>query len=220
MLTVDKENNNNQKGFAKKHPILLHSLLIVCTACAVVYLSLILIDVFTEHGTYKEVPNVKDMPIRQAIDVLEEAGFKWEITDSIYNDKIKPGAVTEQNPKGKARVKSNRTIYLGINAMSPRTLSFPNIMEISVRQGEAILQGLGFKNIIIETIPSPFKGLILEAKINGLSITAGRKVPASSHITLVVGDGNELNNETDSIVGTDTTTIDDQGVDMGVDFMQ
>lgn len=215
--------NNKQKSFFKKHPLLLHSLLIAFTTCASVYIALALIDLFTEHGSYKEVPNVKNMPLRQAIEVLENEGFKWEVTDSIYSEDIKPGAVTDQNPKAKAKVKSNRTIYIGINAISPRTLIFPNISEISVRQGLAILEGLGFKNVTVQTISSPFKDLILDAKINGLIITKGKKLPASARITLVVGDGNEMNNEVDSITGVDDIAGEnpsENGVDMGVDFMQ
>lgn len=213
-----------KNGFRTNNPILFNFIIIILTGIVLVYAGLTLIDIFTEHGKYKEVPNIKNMPIRQAIDVLEQNGFKWSITDSIYDDKHQPGSVIEQNPKAFTKVKSNRTIYISMNAISPKLISFPNVTEVSERQGRAILEGLGFGNIQIESTPSPFQDLIIGAKINGLPINVGQKVPTSSHITLVVGNGEETITSVDSLTKGDNPAIeptDQSGENSGgVDFMQ
>ena len=217
-----KKGKSQENNFFKKHPVLVNILYIVGTGCILVYISLLLIDVFTEHGKYKIVPEVKNMQLRDAITKIESDGFRWEISDSVYNDNIKPGEVVEQTPKGNSRVKSNRIIYIGINAMQPRTVAFPNIQDISVRQGQAILEGLGFKNIKIETVSSPYKGLIIYAKINGLQLSTGKKLPVSSTITLVIGDGMEPS-LVDSLSISDENIVEEDIVpDNGnsIDFMQ
>ncbi|MDD2962121.1 MAG: PASTA domain-containing protein [Muribaculaceae bacterium] len=185
---------------------------------------LFLIDVFTEHGHFKVVPSVKNMSLRQAINKIEAEGFRWEISDSIYNDKLAPGMVVEQNPKANSKVKSNRVIFIGINALTPRMVTYPSIKDISIRQAQAKLEGLGLKNIRIETVYSPFKGLVIDSKINGLSISGGTKIPASSYITLQVGDGAETENVIDSLTeesasGTDVSDFSGEN-STGVDFMQ
>ncbi len=216
-----KERSEN--SIFKKSPILVHFIIILLTAFVAIYITLALIDIFTEHGEYKVVPNVKNMPLNKAVSILEKDGFKWEISDSIYTDARKPGDVVEQNPKADAKVKSSRTIYISINALSPRMITFPNILDISERQAQALLIGQGFKNIRIESVQSPFKGLVMGAKINGLPIAAGKTIPASSTITVVVGNGEEMNESTDSLA------VDNQDLDImndesdrteGVDFMQ
>lgn len=217
-----KKGKSKENNFLKKHPVLVNALFIVGAGFVLVYISLLLIDVFTEHGKYKIVPDVKNMLLRDAITKIENDGFRWEISDSVYNDNIKPGEVVEQTPKGNSRVKSNRIIYIGINAMQPRTVAFPNIQDISVRQGQAILEGLGFKNIKIETVSSPYKGLIIYAKINGLQLSAGKKLPVSSTITLVIGDGMEPS-LVDSLSISDENIVEEDIVpDNGnsIDFMQ
>lgn len=191
------DKRNIKEGFIKKHPILWNALLIGVAFIAIVYAALFLIDIFTEHGKYKIVPNVKNLSLQQAASKIEEAGFTYEITDSIYDDHLRPGQVTEQSPKGNSKVKSNRIIYLSINAFSPRLITFPNVKEISLRQAQAILEGLGVKNVRIEEVYSPFKDLVIDAKMNGLSLRAGTKIPTNAYITLQVGNGSEMTDSLD-----------------------
>lgn len=190
-------------SYFRKHPIQLH-ILLICIACLLLsYIAMLFLDVFTEHGTYKVVPDVKGQQFSQAKETIESNGFRWEISDSIYNDTFAPGCVMEQTPKENTKVKSNRTIYVVINAFTPRLVNLPNVCDMSERQAIAKLQEVGLRNIVVETVDSPYKGLVLECKFNGLAIAPGKKIPSSSNITLYVGDGQEL---TDSIA-TDSIQI-------------
>ena len=88
MSTIDKI-----KSFSNQHPIIYNVILILLALMALIYATLIFLDFFTEHGKFKIVPNIKQMPLNEAIQVIKSEGFKYEITDSIYNDTFKPGTV-------------------------------------------------------------------------------------------------------------------------------
>lgn len=193
------DSSNNKSIFFKKHPIIVNLLAMGITFVALCLIAMFVLNVFTEHGQYKVVPNLKRMPIADAILRLESDGFKWEITDSTYNDAYPLGSVIEQDPKPDAHAKSLRTVYLSVNASSPRLVSVPSIVDTSVRQGESILQGLGFKNVTTVYVSSPYKDLVISVAANGRTIEPGTKLSPSARITLTVGNGIEKELPVDSL---------------------
>ncbi len=197
-------------NFFKKHPIIANFLAICVTFIALSIIAMLALNIFTEHGRHKTVPDVRRMPLNEAIQRLEGAGFKWEITDSTYNDSYPLGSIIEQDPKPNSQAKSLRTIYLSVNASSPRLVSIPVLNDMSIRQGESTLQGLGFKNINIVYQPSPYKDLILSVTVNGRAVESGTKAPLSAQITITVGNGEE------EVVSSDST--DDANSDFINDF--
>lgn len=182
---------NKITKFPKKHPIIFHLLLILVTFLVILYAVLFGVDSFTGHGIYATVPNVKGMTLQEAVSVLEKSDFKWEIADSTYSDSHKPGSIIEQEPKAESNVKPLRTVYLIINATSPRMVTMPKIVDMSYRQGMAMLQGVGFKNIKVETVYSPYKELILDVKVNGRSVESGARFPVDSQVEIHIGNGFE-----------------------------
>lgn len=185
---MDKKNIT---GFPKKHPILFHLLLIAITLFVVLYGVLFAIDSFTGHGVYVVVPDVKGKVLTEAVDELAAVGFKYEVTDSAYNDKCPPGTVIDQEPKAASKVKPSRTVYLTMNATSPRLVTVPSVIDMSCRQGMAMLLGLGFKNVKVDTVYSPYKDLILSVKANGNIVNSGSKLPLTAAIEISIGNGME-----------------------------
>ena len=179
------------KKFPQKYPILFHVMLISITFCVVVYGVLLVIDSFTRHGEYEVVPQVEGVSLQKAIEQLENKGLRWEITDSAYSDVLGPGAVLAQEPVANSKVKPHRVVYLTVNATSPRMVGVPNVIDMSMRQGMAILEGLGFKNIAVVSVSSPYKELILDVKANGKSVKKGLQLPLSAQLELSVGSGVE-----------------------------
>jgi len=178
-------------GFPKRHPILFNLMLIGLSFLALVYAVLLSIDVFTDHGEYVVVPDLKGKSLNEAELDVRAVGFKCEITDSTYNDNFDRGAIVDQEPKANSKVKANRTIYLTINAFMPRKVSFPRVVDMSCRQGRAVLEGLGFKNIKVDTVSSPYKDLIINVKVDGRTAVAGERLPLLIPINLSVGSGGE-----------------------------
>ena len=196
------------QSFAKQHPIIFNAVLICITALLLTALSFLAMHIFTRHGQSQEVPDLKGKPLREAIEMLEREGLKWEINDSVYNDTFKPGCVVDQSPKAFSAVKAQRTIYLTVTPFSPRLIALPNVKDMSARTGQSMLEGLGFRNIHIEMVQSEFNGLILGVLINGRNVAPGEKILLSSQITLQVGNGVNLN---DSIAEPDDVIIVDDG---------
>ena len=190
------KDTNNLFSFVKRHPIIFNFCLIVVAFFAVSYAALFFLDIFTEHGKTVTVPDVRNMPVAEAENVLHRAGFNVEVTDSLYNEQYNLGAVVEQTPKANAEAKSHRTIYLSINYSTPRTITLPNLADYSERQGLSMLQGLGFNSVEVVYVPSPYKGLILNVLVDGYQVDPGTRVLPTVKITLNVGNGDEV---TDSL---------------------
>lgn len=186
-------------GFVKKHPILFHFVLIVLTSCVLIWVALVAIDNWTEHGVYKEVPDVKGLTYEEAVAKIQGVGLICELSDSLYDVSSKPGVVLEQSPKMHSKVKTNRTIYLTINAFAPKMVSIPKLIDVSVRQAESSLKGLGIKKVKINYVTSEYKDLVLAAKFNGVDLRYGSRIPVSATVTLEVGDGMANVDLTDSV---------------------
>ena len=175
--------------FSKKHPILFNLLGVIIVFFLVWYSLYLLIDVFTLHGQEAKVPSVRNMSLENAIRKIEAAGFEWEISDSLFNEAIKPGMVLEQEPKGTAMAKTTRVIYLTINAFNPKMVNLPILSDISCRDAVNRLTSMGFKYVSVDTVPSADEGLVLAVKVNGHPITPGSKVSIKDQISIEVGDG-------------------------------
>ena len=198
------------QSFAKQHPIIFNAVLICITALLLIALSFLAMHIFTRHGQSQEVPDLKGKPLREAIEMLEREGLKWEINDSVYNDTFKPGCVVDQSPKAFSAVKAQRTIYLTVTPFSPRLIALPNVKDMSARTGQSMLEGLGFRNIQIEMVQSEFNGLILGVLINGRNVAPGEKILLSSQITLQLGNGANPNDSIDN-PESNVTIVDDGG---------
>ncbi|MBQ2164758.1 MAG: PASTA domain-containing protein [Muribaculaceae bacterium] len=175
--------------FGKQHPVLMNALGVIITFVAAWYAIYLLIDVFTLHGQEAKVPSVRNMSLDNAIRKIEAAGFEWEISDSMFNEAIKPGMVLEQEPKGNAMAKTTRIIHLTINAFNPKTVNLPILSDISCRDAVNRLTSMGFKFVKVDTVPSADEGLVLSVKVNGHPVTPGSKVSIKDQISIEVGDG-------------------------------
>lgn len=185
--------------FCKNHPILFNLGLICIAAFIVIWIALIWLDSWTSHGKYEVVPDVKGLSYQRACDVLKSSGLYAELSDSVYSDQAQPGEVVEQIPRSNDKVKANRTIYLTVNAFSPKSVIIPTISGLSVRQAHAELESRGIRNIQIRYIPSEYKDLALGVKFNGLELKSGSKVPITATLTLEVGEGYTDDIYTDSL---------------------
>ena len=181
-----------------RHPILVNSGLMVLALVALGYIALLFIDVFTSHGQQVQVPDVRNLPLEKAIDILEDAGLRWEISDSTtFYENFKPGTVIDQDPKAKSYIKKIRIIYLNVNAIHAPIIALPKLVDLPGRQGMATLKAMGFKHVTMDSIPSEMDGLILQVTVDGHNVAPGKPVSVNSKIKITVGDGSivDLNPE-------------------------
>ena len=190
---MSNNNSNNKRGFESfrdRHPILVNSGLMALALVVLGYIALLFIDVFTSHGQQVQVPDVRNMPFEIAVEILEDAGLRWEISDSTtFYENYKPGTVIDQDPKAKSYIKKIRIIYLSVNAMHAPIIQLPKLVELPGRQGMATLKAMGFKHVTMDSIESQFAGMILEVTVDGHKVAPGTPISVNSQIKITVGDG-------------------------------
>lgn len=209
-------NNNNEdknsgatSGWPKWAKVVANLLLMAVVGLILVWLTAQWLDLWTRHGDEAAVPSVKGMNLYDAEELILSNGFDVEVSDSIYDATLRPGQVVDQSPKENSRVKSGGTVYLTINAFAPRQVLLPGLTDISYRQARSMLDGLGIKNVVVDTVPSDFKDLVLSVKRDGKRLMAGARVPINAKIVLEIGAGipeEILNNQVEfDSMGIDTT---------------
>ncbi len=189
--------------FIKKHPIIDTIIGLVIVDFILLVIGYYMLDSFTHHNQYTIVPNLEGMTPAEANNLLGKQNLQCVISDSIYDTKSKPGIVLEQTPQAGAKIKDSRIVYITTTSFTTQRVKVPALVDLSLRQGLSLLQSLGISHIDIKHVPSQYSDLVLDLTMNGLSLRQGEKIPIDSHVTLVVGDGSEANEEfeLDSIAG-------------------
>lgn len=202
---MDSANSTKKRGFGWK--LLINIVIMAGVAMLLIVAALFWLDSWTMHGKEAVVPDVKGKSYDTACTLLNADGFEVVLSDSVYDRTTRPGTVVEQSPKVNARVKPGRTVYLTINAFSPKTVTLPALTDISVRQARSILEALGVTRIDEVSVASEFKDLVIGIKRNGTPLLPGARIPVNSVIVLEVGDGlPDISNDPDSIAGDGIST--------------
>lgn len=163
----------------------------IVAGVVIVVAVLIGLNLYTNHGEYTKVPSVKGLQVEEAHGILKSSGLSYEITDSLYQKNGVPGAILEQTPKENSNVKGGRTIYLVIQAKGEQMIPIPELKDYSRRQAEAQLNSLGFRNIIINEVPSAYAGIVISVSYKGTELTPNQKVPKGATLKMTVGAGGE-----------------------------
>ena len=109
-----------------------------------IVLTLDILDTWTHNGQTQEVPNLLNLQLTEAKEVLQKQQLRMEVLDSAkYNPSLPPLTITEQNPLPGEAVKTNRKIYLTINPSDFRKVRVPNIIQITKRNAALILKSVG-----------------------------------------------------------------------------
>jgi len=144
---------------------------------------------YTHHGENIPVPDLRGQKIGKLDGLLSTHDFHYTIVDSLYDSEKPPGTVLDQDPAAFSKVKEGRMIYLTINATTPPDVKMPDLVDVSFRQAEAILQSYGLVTGEIIYRPDLAKNAVLEQRYRDRRIKAGTLIPKGSPIDLVLGDG-------------------------------
>lgn len=189
--------------FFRRHRIFKHFCYAVLTGIVLLTFVFVGLNHYTHHGAKEVVPEVRNMSLAEANKVLQDRQLVYVITDSIYNRKFEPGRIVEQNPKPGEFVKPGRRIYVVINAATQPMVPFPAVVDMSLRQAKATLEGAEFVVDDIIYKPSEYKDLVLSAIYQGHMVREGDRVPIGSSITLCVGKGLEAGDELEDELGNE-----------------
>ncbi|MBE6229779.1 MAG: PASTA domain-containing protein [Bacteroidales bacterium] len=171
----------------KDNWILKHLVLSGCAVLVLLFVLFTLLKFITRHNQELEVPSFINMSVQQAEELARSHSMRLEVTDSVYINRMAPGAIFRQNPQAGGKVKKNRRILLTINAMLPKMVSMPSTVGYSLRQAQSELLSsqlvLG-KLIYVDDIAT---NNVIEQLYRGRPIAPGAKLPGESVIDLKVG---------------------------------
>ncbi len=166
-------------------------ILAVCAVIVFLFVTSLLLNLFTRHGSHKAVPDFTGKDIAEARREARHAGLRIEIVDSLYVPAYPGGTVLDQNPSGGTQVKSGRRIFLTTNSYHQRKVQIPYVTGFSLRQAKNNLEvaGLGIEKLIYRADLAT--NYVLEERFDGRLITPGSKEQAEvgSGVTLTVGMG-------------------------------
>lgn len=144
---------------------------------------------YTHHGQIIKVPDLRGMNSDSLGTYLNSLHLRFKIIDSLYESGKQPGEVLDQDPASGSGVKQERTIYVSINSVKPPKVKMPDLVDVSFRQAEAILQTYGLVTGQVSYQPDLAKNAILKQLFKGVVIKPGTEIYKGSAIDLVLGDG-------------------------------
>ena len=158
---------------------------------------------YTQHGVEVEVADIRGLVKPEAEPLLATQGLHLVVIDSTYSDKVPFGTIVDQDPKPGSHAKHGRAVYVTVNASTKRQIIMPNLQDMSYRQAETTLRGIGLRvDSVYEYKPSSFRDLVLDVKANGVSVQPGDKIAVGTKVRLVVGYGKGTSEvEVPSLIG-------------------
>ena len=154
------------------------------------YLVFTSVKLYTKHNRYIEVPNLRGLTLDDANKALKKKKLKSEVLDSSKYFSGRPvNSILSHIPGSGEFVKKNRKIYLNVNPSDYQKVSIPNIIQITKRNAESILNALGFKVSGIQYIDNIGKDMVLEVLYNGEKINIGDALSKGSKLELILGNG-------------------------------
>jgi beta-lactam-binding protein with PASTA domain len=174
-------------SFLKSKQFFIHIGIILLTLSLIFILLVKWLSSFTHHGDYTEVPDFKGVEVVNLPNFLQNKEVSYQIIDSVYDPKQKPGVVLRQDPEAKSKVKHNRTVYLYVTGMVAPKITMPKLIDRSERQARLIILTYGLK--VGKTIEkaADCNGCVIAQSIKGKEIAAGELVKKGSIVDLIIG---------------------------------
>lgn len=148
------------------------------------------LKLMTNHQEYLEVPNLEGVAITALPSLMEQQNLRFEIIDSTrFFPDLPPLSVIDHLPGAGSEVKKNRKIYLTVNPSGYRQITVPNLIQITKRNAESMINAVGFELGEITYKDNIGKDMVLEIAHKGKIISPGVLLPKTSKIDLVLGNG-------------------------------
>ena len=144
----------------------------------------------TRQNYLIEVPDLYQVQLSDANEMLSDLKLNFEVIDSThFNPEIPPFSVLEQQPRAFEQVKRGRKIYLTLNPSTYRKVSIPNVVQVTYRNAVTSLRAVGLEVGKITYRNNIGKDMVLALRFEGDEIEPGEKIPKSSKVDLVLGNG-------------------------------
>ncbi|MGB5171338.1 PASTA domain-containing protein [Eudoraea sp.] len=144
----------------------------------------------TNHGEFVEVPDLSKMSVQEMRDVIKDASLRYEVLDSAnFNPNYPRFSIIEQEPPAGNKVKENRKIYITVNPSGYKKVTVPKIIQVTQRNAGSMLKAVGLDVERVSYIDELGKDMVYYIKFKGKTINPGDKLPKTSRVELVCGNG-------------------------------
>jgi membrane peptidoglycan carboxypeptidase len=138
-------------------------------------------------GDVVKVPDIVGFPVKDAIRILEDEGFRVEQVET-ETTSYPPGRVLSQDPEGgtKARQGTKVTIEVSVRG-EPDTAKVPNVLGYTREQAEQVLKDAGFKvEVIVEAESDPEDAKKRKGRVWKQDPAGGSQAEKGSTVTIWV----------------------------------
>ncbi|WP_298480743.1 PASTA domain-containing protein [uncultured Maribacter sp.] len=181
----------NLFSFLKSKTFLIQIGLAIVVLVVLIFVMLRWLNSSTNHGEFVEVPDFAKMSVMDMRKSVEEAGLRYEVLDSAnYNPDYPRFSIIDQNPQAGNKVKENRKIYFTVNPSGYKKVSVPKIIQVTQRNATSMLRAVGLDVQRVTYIDELGKDMVYTIKYKGKMIKPGDRLPKTSKIELVCGNGN------------------------------
>ncbi|MGB5404441.1 MAG: PASTA domain-containing protein, partial [Robiginitalea sp.] len=155
-----------------------------------IFLSMQWLKSTTDHGEFVQVPDLSKKSVTEMRDVLGGMDLRYEVVDSANFDPQYPRfSIIEQNPPAGSKVKKNRKIYVTVNPSGYKTVTVPDIIQVTRRNATSMLRAVGLDVDKVTYIDELGKDMVYRIRFEGKYIKPGDKLARTSSIELVCGNG-------------------------------
>lgn len=172
---------------ARRRPLLV--LMPILVAIGLLLAGWLWLRIYTRHDSLVRVPDLQGLSLEEASAMLEKRDLQALVVDSVYTDEVPKGSVVDQDPDSGVDVKAERKIYLVVNAMQPKMIDMPALVDMSKRQAMSVLEIVGLKVKELQYRPDPCMDCVIEQLYKGRPIAADEKIRRGESVTLVLGAG-------------------------------
>jgi len=177
-------------NFLRSRTFLIQLVLALVVSVLLIFFVLRWLKSTTNHGEFVEVPDFAKMSVSDMRSAIEDAGLRYEVLDSAnYNPDYPRFSIIEQDPKAGNKVKENRKIYFTVNPSGYKKVTVPNIIQVTQRNATSMLRAVGLDVQRVTYIEELGKDMVYFIKYKGKRINEGDKLPKTSKIELVCGNG-------------------------------
>lgn len=177
-------------NFLKSKTFLIQIGLAIAVSVIIVFVVLGWLNQTTNHGEFVEVPDFSRQSVMEMRKSIEDAGLRYEVLDSAnFNPDFPRFSIIEQNPVAGAKVKANRKIYFTVNPSGYKKVTVPKIIQVTKRNASSMLKAVGLDVQRVTYVEELGKDMVYQLKYKGKYIKPGDKLPKTSKIELICGNG-------------------------------
>lgn len=164
----------------------------------------------TRHGDSVTVPTVVGMDADEAIALLDDEGFGYEVVDTLFIDSLPKGVVVEQNPAKESLVKHGRTVYIKVNTRDEILVRMPSFVGEQYKVLDARLKHAKLKKGTVKwQRDGEVVNIVLKQMYKGRPIEPGTEIKQGSRIDFVVAGRDPNSKDEDEEEEEKTSTLEE-----------